>query len=232
MDFSTIFFARPGPTDDNIRPTTHQSPNGSYSLDDKALLNTNGLSDARNVGEKFKLTKFHAAYCSQALRTRQTVEEILQINEEVKHLNIIESPSLYEMKLGCTGWMDPKDFIELFKQKTGYPNPEKCPNAFAKRQGGNLEAIDVYLDKWDEHIDTIQDFSKCSIEGIREIALAHLGKNLLFVPHGTPIKAMIGAAEGISPDRIKVARGAYGVIKVDALGNFTFMKDQSTGISW
>lgn len=230
----TIYFVRPGPTDDNSKiPPTEANPNGGWSHADETPLNEGGKNDAQIIGELFKNVKFNGCYASKAKRTRQTAKLILKKNLVTRPIEKSKHEALYEMRLGKTEGKDTDQIIAMFKEATGYPSPdsiERCPKTWAKRKGKELQPNDVFLDEWAE-IDNFDDFSKKCNADIDKIASENLDKTLLFVPHGTPIKAMIGAALGLTSDRVKVGRGAYGVITINAEGK-AVLKEKSEHITF
>lgn len=115
----------------------------------------------------------------------------------------------------------PQKLMYFFKATTGYPSEESkkiCPKVWAKRNGGDIQPNDPYLDPWNKEMDNFDDFSEKTIEETLKIAKEHQGKTIVFIPHGTPFKGLIGYAVGLPSHEIKVARGAYAAVTIDALG--------------
>jgi phosphoserine phosphatase len=230
LEKCTLYVARPGPTSDNIVDSNAEKPDTSrWSSSDETALTKDGITSAEAIRDAFKDIHFNGAYCSRAKRTYDTAKIILGDQK----IEIKPRKKFYEMRIGPTAGMTPEDIKKYFLAETEYTNytKERFPKLWAKRQGGPIEANDIHLDKWRDDIDTFDDFSAKFIERIKKFTAKNLGKTLLIVPHGTPMKAMIAEAKGTTSDRVNCAKGSYYKIEIDANGHFFLQEDMQQGIS-
>lgn len=228
----TVYIVRPGPTPDNyVESHSENSKTGRWSNLDLTALSEEGIKEAKKAAEVFKDIDFHVAYCSKAKRTFDTAKIIL----DSKDVEIIPDDLFYEMRIGPLAGKTSEQIIELFCQETGYPDPstkEKLPNLWAKRKGGPLKhGNDCLLDKWHPEIDVFDEFAHQFLERVQKIVNQNLGKNVLIVPHGTPMKAWIAQAWNVPVDTVQCAKGSYYVAEIAESGNVILLDHPRSGIS-
>lgn len=226
----TLYVVRPGPTSDNVIENNTDKPNtGRWSSPDETTLSQDGIASARKIAEIFKDISLDKAYCSYAKRTFETAQIIL----DGKQIEILPRKKFYEMNIGPTEGKTPEEIKEFFYKETGYPNPptqEKFPKLWAKRQGGPIEANDLFLDHWREDMDTFDDFSYKFLLKLKKLAQENLGKTLLIVPHGTPMKAIVAEAKGVTSDRVICAKGSCYAVTIDINGHFSLKEELQHGV--
>lgn len=228
-----VWVVRPGPTADNyLNHSNDKLPPVRWSSADETPLSNDGVVLAERNAVILKNVHFDAVYCSQAYRTRQTAEIILGQHRNVP---ITSDPMFYEMKLGPTEGKTPSQIIQLFCEATKYPEPSTqltLPNLWAKRGGAPLiDSNDAMLDKWRDDMDTFDRFTEEFLPKIKKVALENLGKTLLIVPHGTPMKAIVADAMKTTSDRVKCDKGSWYVAEIDNQGMITVDFNRSKGIS-
>lgn len=221
----TIYFGRPGATEDNT--------DGRWSSADNTPLNCSGKSKAYAIRELFNDVNFSTIYTSKARRTIETANIIVYGNSEEP----LESPipakrknKFYEMRIGEFDGKEDKEIVELFCEKTGYPDistKEKLSKLWAKYNGDlNIKGNDCLLDNWDPlNYDSFDSYAEKSIRRTRRIARKHLGETILVVPHGTPMKTVAAAAYGVTADRVEIGKGGSFIAFIDADGNVTIQKE-------
>lgn len=227
-----LYVVRPGPTADNVIENNTDKPVlGRWSDSDKTALAPEGLASADKAKEAFKDVVFDGAYCSYAERTFETAEIVLN----GRKVEVKPRKKFYEMRIGETAGKTPDEIKSWFHEQTGYPeNPstkEKFPKLWAKRQGKPAEPNDCFLDKWRDDMDTFDEFSEAFITRLKNLAAKSLGQTLLVVPHGTPMKAIIAEAKGITSDRVICGKGSFYAVTIDANGKFSLIEDKLSGIS-
>lgn len=227
-----MYIARPGPTPDNYIENTEKPCNTSrWSSSDTTALSSEGIESAQRIAEAFKDVNFDSAYCSYAQRTFETAQIILGS----RSVEIKPRKKFYEMRIGPTEGKTTEEIIDFFCKETGYPDvstQDKFPKLWAKRKGDPLKnGNDCLLDDWHPNMDTFDDFSARFMDRIKIVARKNLGKTILIIPHGTPMKAIIAEAKGITSDRVLCAKGSYYVAEIDGAGNVTIREDMHKGIS-
>lgn len=226
-----MYVARPGPTDDNYILQPNQSKTtGRWSSSDDTPLAPDGIESAFKIAALFKDVVFDKALCSKAYRTKQTAEIILG----AKKIEIQEREELYEMEIGPLEGKTSDEIMEFFKKATGYPSEktkETLPRLWAKRNGELKNGNDCLLDKWHPDIDVFEPFFEQCIDKIINTAKENLGKTLLVVPHGTPMKSIVAKAKNVSVDRVICQKGAYYAVEIDLNGKVTLREEMMGGIS-
>jgi broad specificity phosphatase PhoE len=69
------------------------------------------------------------------------------------------------------------------------------------------------------------------MERLKKTVQRNLGKTLLVVPHGTPMKAVIAEAKGIAIDRVQCNKGSYYAAEFDEQGHVRLIEGIQSGIS-
>jgi len=82
------------------------------------------------------------------------------------------------------------------------------------------------LDIWDSEIDSFASFYPGCLERIQKIAKENLGKTILIVPSGTPMKTPIAHAKNVPVDRVQCEKGSFYVVEFDEEGKATIQKDE------
>lgn len=203
-----MIVVRPGPTFDNYKvPKTPNEPpkTGRWSsLDSTSLSSQEAAQIAANI---FRNIDFDLGVHTKAARTKETLEIILKN----KSVEIIENNTFYEMEIGPLEGKDDDQIIAYFKEYTGYPaehTKETLPNVWARCGSDIKKGNHCLLDKWHPEIDTFDNFYKSCLPKIMDFALTNLGKTVLVVSHGTPMKSIIAKAKNIPVHSVICNKGS------------------------
>lgn len=229
-----LYIARPGPTEDNYVDSSNLAI-GRWSHDDNTPLSSMGVQTAEGIGKMFKGVRFNYAYCSTAVRTIETAKIIL--GQSHNHgVTIYRSDNFYEMEIGPLAGKTDKEIIDFFYEQSQYQtltNKQKqmaFPKLWEKRQGGPICGNDCLLDEWHADLDNFDDFNEEFLPALNATIQDHLGQTLLVVPHGTPMKAIIGKAWNVASHRIKCEKGAIVVAEIDKEGKITVTKQYGVSV--
>lgn len=225
----TFYVVQPGPSFDNRVENNIFKPDiRKWSDSDATTLKDN--ESTGTIKDIFQNVNFDGAYCSYAQRTYENAKIILGDRK----LEIKPRKKFSEMRIGPTAGKTDDQIKQFFLDETGYPGESTeitFPKLWAKRQGGPIEAEDIFLDRWRDDIDTFDDFSAKFIERIKKFAANNLNKTFLILPHKIHLRAMAAEAKGTTSDRVTCAEGSYYKIKIDSNGNFHLKNDLQEGIT-
>jgi D-lactate dehydrogenase len=163
-----------------------------------AHLDDNGFKESTMLGQALKKLDIHIdnAYCSEQIRTRETLEGILDTAQQFD-VNIVVSPALNERDYG---------------QYTGKNKWE------VEKQIGE-EAFDQIRRGWDVPVpggETLKMVSERVVPFYSGTVLPLLqaGKNVLIVAHGNSLRALVKYLESISDQDVSRLEMLFGQIVV------------------
>lgn len=159
-------------------------------------LTERGVEDARRSGRGLKELKFDAIYSSDLLRTIQTVDLLLEENEETsKDYEIIALPEFREFFFGSYegGYND--DAFMAVADHLGYDSKEALlENVDASGRMDVFHEIDAH-----QHAESSTIFLERLNKGLDKVVADSYGKhkNVLIVAHGGTIHSLL---ESMIPD--------------------------------
>lgn len=172
-------------------------------------LSHKGWEDAAKLGEKLKDISFDYAYISEQVRTKETLEAIMNASGQLG-LRFEESASINERDYGVYTGMN-KDTVEHSIGKKAY---DELRRSWASPVEGGESLRDVYQR-------AIPFYLRIILPRIRH------GQNVLVVAHGNSIRSLIKYIENISDDKIgdvEMLQDAFAVYEVGFDGR---QKDKS-----
>lgn len=172
-----------------------------------------GKEEARKTGHALKGITIHKAFISELKRTKQTLEEILNVLEE-KNIPIEKAKALNERHYGI---------------HTG-------KNKWQVKEEVGEEKFQAIRRGWDEKIpegETLKDVHERVKPYYESIILPELkkGSNVLIVAHGNSLRAMIKHIENIHEDKIsklEIATGEIHMYTLDEKGTVLKKEVKST----
>ena len=165
-NYCTIYLVRHGESEGNLTQITQ----GQL---DTALTQT-GVIQARQLAQALKPIKFTAAYSSDLLRAYKTAEIIAT----ERQLSVVTSKLIRERYFGRFQGRPWQYFQKQLDKLIQNKQELQC-------SWGNL------LSQIDHTVETDDQIAARSLLFLRQIALAHLGQNILVVSHGGSIRAVL-----------------------------------------
>lgn len=172
-------------------------------------LSHKGWEEAAKLGEKLKDISFDYAYISEQVRTKETLEAIMNASGQLG-LRFEESASINERDYGVYTGMN-KDKVEHSIGKKAY---DELRRSWASPVEGGESLRDVYQR-------AVPFYLRIILPRIRH------GQNVLVVAHGNSIRSLIKYIENISDDKIgdvEMLQDAFAVYEVGFDGR---QKDKS-----
>lgn len=161
IDYTTIYLARHGETDWNVKRLIQGHKN--------SRLNKNGENQARMLGTKLQNIHFDAIFSSDLLRAKRTAE-IIALERK---LAVQTSKLLRERTFGHFEGQSHTSF-----------NPDQDLL-------NNLTNQERFVRKEFEDVESDEEITIRLITFIREVAVNYQGKTILVVSHGGVIKALL-----------------------------------------
>lgn len=157
-------------------------------------LSENGFRQAGQIGAAIKDTKIDRAFCSQQIRTLETLENILDGSGQVE-VEYLRSADINERDYG--------DYTGM--------------NKWEVRDKVGEEEFNAIRRNWDHVVvngETLKDVYNRAIPFYRQAVLPLLkeGKNVLMVAHGNSLRALIKYMEAIDDDDIKNVEMPFGTV--------------------
>ncbi|MCL6096279.1 MAG: histidine phosphatase family protein [Patescibacteria group bacterium] len=193
-NFCTVYLVRHGQTDWNVK-------NLVQGHTDRAL-NSEGIIQAKEIATELKRVKFDKAFSSDLLRAKQTAEIIAK-----EHKLAVETTEI------------------LRERNFGYlegESNEKLKNI--QKEIAALEESRRFSYKHHPSVENDEEVITRLMIFIRETAISYIGKNILVVSHGGPIRILLiklGVAS--HADIINVTNLAY--VKLESDGSDFFVKE-------
>jgi broad specificity phosphatase PhoE len=197
--YCTLYLVRHGETEGNAK----QVVNGHQD----APLTENGVAQIETVREKLRGVHFDAAYSSDLPRTVRTARIIAQ----ERNLAIQTSRLLRDRFFGE---FEGKTYDELGKAE------EKLREALSKMQ--SLSGEERWMMRVGEKVESDGEVAMRFITGLREIAVAWPGKNVLVATHGGCIRLFL----------MRVGFQPYGALGRGAFSNAGFVKVRCDGVDF
>ncbi|AFY54978.1 fructose-2,6-bisphosphatase [Rivularia sp. PCC 7116] len=181
---------------------------------DESLLTQKGKQQAFQTGIALSKIKFDAIYTSPLKRTRQTAWEIFKVNNFSENLNSKLSINSNLKEVYLPGWqgLQYKYVREEFAEE--YRIWEEQPHEFTTE---NTESNGHTLIK--TRTKPVLQLYKKAEEFWQEILPLHRGKTILVVSHGGTIRALIGTATGIHPQKYHSIQQSNSGINILNFGN-------------
>ena len=157
-------------------------------------LTENGFHQAAQLGEALKDIKIDHAYCSLQIRTKETLEGILDGSGQIE-VPYERAADLNERDYG--------DYTGMNKWEV-------------RDKVGESEFNSIRRD-WDHPVpngETLKTVYERAVPFYRQVVLPRLqaGQNVLIVAHGNSIRAMIKYIEGVSDEDIASVEMVFGTI--------------------
>jgi len=166
-------------------------------------LSEKGYKEAALLGETIKDTKLNIAFCSEQIRSLETLEGMLDSSGQIK-VNYERSSALNERDYG------------IYTGKNKWQVKEEIGD----------EAFENLRRGWDQPVEggeTLKDVYERSVPFYKDTILPRLlaGENVLIVAHGNSIRSLMKYLESLSDDQIGKTEMIFGqtlVYKVDEDG--------------
>lgn len=195
-DYCTIYVARHGQTNWNLL----QKLEGHKD----SPLTKKGLEQAKSLAMKFKTVKFDAVFSSDLLRAKRTAE-IISLEKKV---TVKTTQALRERTFGDHEGRTFDEFMETFK------------DLIKLRE--TLTEKERYSFKLTPEIESDEELVSRMIVFLRQIAIAHLGKNVLIISHGGTMRALL----------IHLGFATQMELSFGAVTNLGLIKLQSDGVDF
>lgn len=196
-NYTRIYIVRHGQTDWNVKRLLQ----GFTDIP----LNVTGEQQAKEAGDKFKHVDFAAAYSSDLARAKRTAEIIaLEKKIAVEATEVLRERNFGKYEGSSLDGIR-EDFIKDMERLNTLTQEEIAKDPVLK----NLESDDKV-------------FSRL-ITFLREIAVAHSGKNVLVVSHGGALRLLLvklGWAEHHQLPSGSIKNTAHAVIESDGIDFF------------
>ncbi len=164
-NYCTLYLVRHGETEWNLKHITQGQSNSS--------LTETGIQQAKTIANEFKDIHFDAIFSSDLTRTQRTAE-IIKLDREI----IIQTSKLLrERSYGRFEGKHADEFRNTLKEK------------LAKRE--SLPDEESWTFELAEDVETDEAIVSRFITQLREVSVAYLGKNVLIVSHGGPIRMFL-----------------------------------------
>ena len=164
-NYCTLYLVRHGETEWNLKHITQGQSNSS--------LTETGIQQAKTIANEFKDIHFDAIFSSDLTRTQRTAE-IIKLDREI----IIQTSKLLrERSYGRFEGKHADEFRNTLKEK------------LAKRE--SLPDEESWTFELAEDVETDEAIVSRFITQLRGVSVAYLGKNVLIVSHGGPIRMFL-----------------------------------------
>lgn len=192
-NYCTFYLVRHGQTEWNVK--------GLLQGHADSPLTDNGISQAKELGEKLKNIHFDAVFSSDSLRAKRTAEIIIL----EKKLMVQTTQLLREKHFGKYEGKHVSVFANELKHLVD--EYEKLPDE--KKKTYKMDDIE-------------NDAAMMSrlITFLREIALGYSGKTVLIATHGMMMRALL----------VHLGFGTYKEVSYDAVSNTAYVKIKSDGV--
>lgn len=155
-------------------------------------LSEKGYKEAALLGETIKDTKLNIAFCSEQIRSLETLEGMLDSSGQIK-VNYERSSALNERDYG------------IYTGKNKWQVKEEIGD----------EAFENLRRGWDEPVEdgeTLKDVYERSVPFYKEVILPRLlaGENVLIVAHGNSIRSLMKYIESLSDEQIGKTEMIFG----------------------
>ena len=163
--YCTLYLVRHGETEWNLKNITQGQTN--------SLLTEKGIEQAKATSEKLKDIHFDAIFSSDLTRTQKTAE-IIKLDRDI----IVQTSKLLrERSYGSFEGKHSDEFKQILKEQ------------LVKRE--SLSDEESWSFKLAEDIETDETLVARFLVQLREISAAYIGKTVLVVSHGGPIRMFL-----------------------------------------
>lgn len=195
-DYCSLYLVRHGETEWNVKRLIQGHAD--------VPLNKQGELQAKEIAKKFERINFEAIFSSDLIRSRRTAE-IIALE---KKMAVSTTSALRERYFGR---FQGKPVVEyrrklkkMFEKFEKISDKERHRFKFTKEEESNEELMSRFL------------------TFLREVAVAYLGKNVLIVTHGGPMRILL----------IHLGFGSHKTLPPYSIGNTAYVKLESDGVDF